>query len=256
MNIKGSDQSSEHVLRPIIPPDGDVASVLEAAGLGEGGTPLRLHLGCGEVRLEGYINIDFPPSEHTVQRTIAADVFADILHLQFRAGSVDEIRLHHVFEHFDRPTALALLSRWQGWLKVGGELVIETPDLDACTRLLRSRRYSYHQKQVVLRHLFGSHEAAWAVHWDGWYEEKYRRVLELLGYHRLRFEFASWKMTHNITVRASKQRVIPEPAQGGAVYSLLRDSLVDGSESEEKLWHLWCEKARELLPNAPRPLDG
>ena len=79
----------------------------------------KLHLGCGQRYLEGYVNIDFPAAEHTVQEQSVADRHADLLCLSYPAGSIDEIRLHHVFEHFDRHTACALMASWQSWLKVG-----------------------------------------------------------------------------------------------------------------------------------------
>ncbi len=54
----------------------DTLSRLAANGLWREGTPLRLHLGCGENHFDDYINIDFPPSEHSVQTKVAADFFA------------------------------------------------------------------------------------------------------------------------------------------------------------------------------------
>jgi predicted SAM-dependent methyltransferase len=65
----------------------------------------KLHLGCGQRHLEGYINIDFPASEHSVQDKSVADIQADITQLSYPASSIDEVRLHHVFEHFPRPVA-------------------------------------------------------------------------------------------------------------------------------------------------------
>jgi len=85
---------------------------------------IKLHLGCGETYLPGYINIDFPPSQHTVQKQPKADLYADIRQLSYPSESVEEIRLHHVFEHFDRPTALRLLIDWYEWLKEGGSRII------------------------------------------------------------------------------------------------------------------------------------
>lgn len=200
----------------------------------------RLHLGCGERKLDGYLNIDFPPSEHTVQTTSAADEFADLTEMAYPAGSVAEVRLHHVFEHFDRPTALRLLVDWRTWLAGGGELVIETPDFERCARDF-VRRIPRKPRGTLLRHMFGSHEAAWAVHWDGWYEDRYRETLGALGFTELRFERASWQGTHNITVRATSPAPAPDRAALlDAAEALLRDSLVDESESELRLLAEWA----------------
>jgi hypothetical protein len=204
--------------------------------------PVRLHLGCGERYLDGYVNIDFPPSEHSVQQSSPADVFADITALSYEPGSVAEVRLHHVFEHFDRPTALRLLIDWRLWLGDDGLLVIETPDVERCMRdfVLRPGR-----RGVALRHVFGSHEAGWAVHWDGWYEARYRETLAALGYDRLRFERARWHGTHNITVHARPR--LPRPERSALLEQaqrLLRDSLVDDSDTEQRLLEHWMQTLR------------
>lgn len=206
---------------------------------------MRLHLGCGERYLRGYVNIDFPPGEHTLQTASPADVHADITRLAYPAGSVDEIRLHHVFEHFDRPTALRLLIDWYEWLKEGGALIVETPDLEECARRFSSRRRR-RERFLVVRHLFGSHEARWAVHADGWYEEKFRLVLGSLGFGELSFERSSWRGTHNITVSARKIAPIRSTEQLlTTAEDLLRLSLVDDSDSERRLHEVWTRAVRE-----------
>ncbi len=117
--------------------DGDVDMLqrLKARGLWEEGKVLRLHLGCGHQYISGYINIDYPPSEHNLA-PVKADVYADARSLDFPARSVDEIRLHHVFEHFNRVAALGMPIKWHKWLKVGGKLHIETPDLIGSAKTL------------------------------------------------------------------------------------------------------------------------
>lgn len=208
----------------------------------EGSPPngLRLHLGCGGVYLDGYRNIDLPPEEHGVQEGIRPDEYADITRLEYHPASVQEIRLHHVFEHFDRPTALRLLIDWYAWLEEDGTLVIETPDFEAGVRRFLKRRSRSHRGAIV-RHIFGSQEAAWAFHADGWYEEKFRQVLEALGYELTHVERASWRATDNITVTARK----PSPPwlsreallqQAGEVLSR---SMIDQSASEMRLQQVW-----------------
>lgn len=197
--------------------------------------PTRLHLGCGTRYLDGYINIDHPPSEHTVQSEIRVDRYADILKLAYPAGSVDEIRLHHVFEHFPRQIALALLCRWNDWLKPGGLLWIETPDVMASAWALVSPFTSEGTRQQVLRHLFGSHEAQWAAHWDGWYKRRFDDTLSSLGFINLEFVQSAWEALRNIEVKAHR-------GEGGfsvetyrpLVNALLRKSLVTHKTSGER----------------------
>ena len=126
---------------------------------------IKLHLGCGTRYLNGYINIDHPLDKHTVQSHLIADRYEDIQLLKYSASSVSEIRLHHVFEHFPRQIALAILCRWVDWLKPGGTLHIETPDVMRSAWALISPLTSRSARSQIVRHLFGSHEASWAMHW-------------------------------------------------------------------------------------------
>jgi predicted SAM-dependent methyltransferase len=184
---------------------------------------MKLHLGCGRNYLNGYINIDYPATEHTVQADLMADIYADLTKLSYPFSSIDEIRLHHVFEHFSRPVTLALLCRWRDWLKPGGLLRIETPDAMACFKSMINPLISFDNKQQIMRHLFGSHEASWAVHWDGWYKEKFTITLNTLGFENLRYVRNEWGHLHNIEVFAykSKQNLVFEE------YSRLVESLLE-----------------------------
>jgi predicted SAM-dependent methyltransferase len=207
----------------------------------------KLHLGCGEIYLDGYVNIDFPPSEHTVQRISRADRYADIVELSYPPGTIAEVRLHHVFENFDRVTALYLLMQWYQWLEEGGQLVIETPDFQACAlRFLQNGDAGAQDK--LLRHLFGSNEAAWAIHKDGWYENKYIRVLHSLGYCDLHFRFSEWQGTYNITVMAKKKRpLVSQDEQLAEIHQLLRHYLVNGEASELVTYQVWIEQLNQLM---------
>ena len=145
--------------------------------------PLKLHLGCGNTYFEGYVNIDYPQSEHTVMKPVA-DVFADFTKLEYAPGSVDEIRAHHVFEHFNRAEALKLLFQWRKWLKPNGVLHLETPDFDMS--LLYYALGSWKTKMEVGRHMLGSQEAKWAYHLDFWSRRKFRYVLRTVGFADIR----------------------------------------------------------------------
>lgn len=146
---------------------------------------IKLHLGCQEKYLEGYVNIDLPPSEHTAQE-VKADIYADVRELDYETKTIDEVRSHHLLEHFSRQGALVLLARWHRWLKIGGLLMVETPDFEESAKKFVSA--SINDQFVLARHIFGSHEASWAYHMDFWSESKYRYVLDLLGFGEFKFD--------------------------------------------------------------------
>ena len=99
--------------------------------------PLKLHLGCGNQKHEGFINID-------CKKTPATDLICDIRQLPFENDSADEIECYHVFEHFPvclhanvskdygekYASLIMVLQEWRRVLKPNGKLVIEMPDLD------------------------------------------------------------------------------------------------------------------------------
>lgn len=219
--------------------------------------PLKLHLGSGEIYLDGYVNIDLPDSEHSVAKP-KTDLIADFRNLQYEPGSVDEVRCHHVFEHFTRAQALKLLLQWREWLAVGGTLHIETPDFD--TGIWYYAFSGYKTRMEVGRHLFGSQEAAWALHLDFWGKRKFKHVLAKLGFRVLKIQKRSnslstyfntplfnwlgmlvpgalyrrfgWNKLTNITVIARKTEAqIDEKA---AVREILSQYLV-GTEGDELL---------------------
>jgi len=214
----------------------------ETAALGP--QAVRLHLGCGEVRLQGYVNIDAPAEVRPVMTACRPDVEADVRFLTYPPNSVDEVRLHHLFEHFDRPTAIRLLIEWRRWLKPGGRLVIETPDFEACARSWLATK-DLAEREKVIRHLFGSHEAEWAIHREGWYEAKFERYLPALGYEALQFYRTEWQGTRNLTVVARKSGAgLSDDEARAAASALFRMNLVNTAPSEERLLQTWLKLAK------------
>lgn len=83
---------------------------------------LKLHLGCGTVRLDGWVNIDL----HTPQ----ADIHWDIRRpLPFPAGAARFVYHEHVIEHITLEEAVRCLADWHRVLEPGGVVRIATPDL-------------------------------------------------------------------------------------------------------------------------------
>lgn len=83
---------------------------------------MKLHLGCGSVNLEGWVNIDL--------ESPAADMHLDLRKtLPFSDGSVDYVFAEHFIEHVERHEALRLLQDLVRVLAPGGVIRLATPDL-------------------------------------------------------------------------------------------------------------------------------
>ncbi|MDE1970820.1 MAG: methyltransferase domain-containing protein [Patescibacteria group bacterium] len=220
---------------------------------------IRLHLGCGMHYLEGYTNVDLPSAEQTVMHS-RADIYKDIRELAYADNSVDEIRNHHLLEHFSRQEALKLLFQWRRWLRPGGLLFVETPDFERGVQDFVQANLL--EKFVIARHLFGSQESHWAFHKDFWGEEKFRFVLGQLGFENIvcepktlytskyipdRLSHVARKIMpeqvdplHNIIVKANKSsRDIDEMAVARNILSL---SLLG---KEEEILEVWMQEFKK-----------
>lgn len=203
---------------------------------------LKLHLGCGERYLNGYHNVDYPPSEHTVQTGTRVDEYANILELRYSADTVEEIRLHHVFEHFSRPVACALVAAWWSWLKPGGLIRIEVPDFDRTAVAVLNPFSKRKARYVALRHIFGSQEAAWAVHQEGWSPKRLKQLLVDMGFRNIKIVRNSYQGTYNFEIYGYK-------SVGGlsvkdfekTARSFLSNYMVNDTPSEKRMLETWME---------------
>lgn len=240
--------------RPTLPaaPDdpAETLAVLRASGHWSDGQPLRLHFGCGERPLEGYLNVDLPPDGASIMET-RADVFGDLPQVRFPAGSVDEVRLHHVFEHFPRVEALALLVRWHEWLRPGGRVVIETPDLEGSARTIASDA-PLSVKMGVARHLAGDQAERWAFHVDHWFPERFRHTLEHLGFGDVAIEQHAWPQPpylSNVVATGTKRATLDRETLLARADQLLAESLV--AASEVPTLERWRDQLRARLAGGP-----
>lgn len=93
---------------------------------------IKLHLGCGDKRLEGFINVDIRPHS-------SVDIIDDISQLtKFEDNSVSLIYASHVLEHFGRHKYMDVLKLWHQKLKVGGVLRLSVPDFEKVVELYNS----------------------------------------------------------------------------------------------------------------------
>jgi predicted SAM-dependent methyltransferase len=103
---------------------------------------MKLHLGCGNKRINGFINIDILPAA-------AVDVISDIMDLPYESETIELIYACNVLEHFGRNNNLDFFRKtswldaveyWYSLLKPGGELFISVPDFEAvCIEYLQNK---------------------------------------------------------------------------------------------------------------------
>ena len=95
---------------------------------------MKLHVGCGTNKLDGWVNIDSvkecnPDLVHDLTDALP---YADL--------SAEELRAEGVLEHFDKYMRYFVATEWFRVLKVGGLLHIVVPDFDKL--LSRFRKFT------------------------------------------------------------------------------------------------------------------
>lgn len=133
-----------------------------------------LEIGPGLFHHPGYTNID-------IEEKYKPDILGDFRTMTFE--NVSEIRCHHVLEHFGREEGIEVLKQWHSWLKPGGRLIVETPDFELmCNYFMTQPQRLWAGREMLLVAFYGSQEADWAFHRDGWYEDKFKKVLTEIGF--------------------------------------------------------------------------
>lgn len=85
-------------------------------------TPLRLHLGCGGNKREGWVNIDSVAEFHP-------DIIHDISRpLPFKDRTADEVLAEDLLEHFDKYMRFLVFYQWTRVLKINGTITLQVPD--------------------------------------------------------------------------------------------------------------------------------
>ena len=95
---------------------------------------VKLHLGCGNIKLPGYTNVD-------IQGYPSVDMICDLRYLPFGKNTIDLIYSCANIEHFGRHVFLDVLQGWYDVLKPGGCLRLSTADFHAvCLEYLENRK--------------------------------------------------------------------------------------------------------------------
>lgn len=133
--------------------------------------PLRLHLGCGRRKLEGFLNVD-------ANESYTPDYLLDVERDPWPWGeaTVDRIETYHMIEHLSRAGGRAFLESCARVLRPGGTLVIECPDLAAAAAAVANGGGPRARMSI-----FGSQMGPWLFHRWGYTEGMLRTLSRDVG---------------------------------------------------------------------------
>ncbi len=149
------------------------------ADLVKGKQDTKLHLGCGDRKFDGYINIDIVPTE-------GSDMLMDVTDLSvIPSDSVSEIYMKSVFEHLYNDQQDQALSEYYRVLKKGGKLTMRVPDfdvvIDAYLRKEKGIDSEFFDFDDVRQHLCGElvpQNRVPSIHKDIFDKKRVRELLE------------------------------------------------------------------------------
>lgn len=155
-------------------------------------TGVKLNLGCGDARRDGWVNVD--------RRSDVADLVADVADLPFDGGTVDEILASDIAEHFPRARLPEVFGEWMRVLRPGGTLTLRVPNLLKLSEAIARRP---DRADGLIENVYGGHrwgpDGAWDTHHWGWTPQTFARDLAVWG-----FEVVSNDAASNMTVVARK----------------------------------------------------
>lgn len=145
---------------------------------------MRLNLGAGDTKFDGYISVD--------KYDKAADVQADITELPYKDNSVESIIAYQVIEHIPYDKTEQMFAEMYRVLKPGGEAYIECPDIEyAAVEIAMSGDI----EDKWLRHIWGEYYRPWdtkrypdaldhagSKHVTGFTFNRLKRLVEPLGF--------------------------------------------------------------------------
>lgn len=134
---------------------------------------MRLVIGAGERRVEGF-------KHHDVQPLEGIDIVSDFWDLpkHVKKNTCEEIHMTHVLEHFPTAKTPAVLKLVRDLLKKDGKLYIEVPNFYwHALKILEQPR-----NRKIVEYAFGGQLNEWDYHYNGFTPEILIEDLTLAGF--------------------------------------------------------------------------
>lgn len=137
---------------------------------------VKLNLGCGDVVLPDFINIDLYDDK--------ADIRLDIVKLPLPDKSVDYILSSHILDHFNYFEGQEMIKEWSRLLKSGGKVKIECSDLLSICKMMLTATEDIQMKLYSC--LFGFPWAPGMAHKFGYTKPHLEKLLKQNGFNDIK----------------------------------------------------------------------
>lgn len=158
---------------------------------------MKLHLGCGQRYIPGFIHIDAIDYPH-VDHVAAIDSLSFI-----QDSTIDLIYNCHVLEHFKRRDVGRVLLEWRRVLKPQGTLRVSVPDFGSLCDVYRQ----YGRLDLVIGALFGRQDYLYNIHYNVFDFDDLSAALTRAGFVNVRRY--DWRRTEHADVDDYSQAYIP-----------------------------------------------
>lgn len=135
----------------------------------------KLHLGCGEKYLNGFLNVD-------VRDAPNVDYVCDFIAMPFAPNSISEIYMCHSLEHLRMHDVVPFLKRCYAALTPGSKIYISVPDFAILASIYLSGRVSL---SSIVRAVHGGQEYDGNFHYISFDSIFLRELLETSGFDRV-----------------------------------------------------------------------
>ena len=158
---------------------------------------MKLHLGCGNIIIEGWVNLDIQPG-------IGVDIVDDASTLSMiDDNSCDMIYACHILEHFNRNDIVDILRLWYDKLKYGGILRLSVPDFSKTVQ-----RYSEtNDVGEIMGLVVGGHKDNFDKHGIIFDKKSLSRMLESVKF--ISIKEWDWKITDHSKYDDYSQAYLP-----------------------------------------------
>lgn len=170
---------------------------------------INLHLGCGNVIIPNFINVDIRPIK-------GIDIVDDISVLnKFDNNSVNLIYACHVLEHFGRYEYINVLTTWYKILKPGGKLRLSIPNFEEIVNHYNDTK----NLKELIGLLYGGQTHKYNYHYYTWDFNSIKQDLEKIGF-KIVYKY-DWKTTEHKNIDDFSQAYLPHmDKENGRLMSL------------------------------------